>query len=418
MRKPTLFGRPRWQMTLLVVFIAQVLTAIGYALIFPFLPLYVESLGSTYGLGVELMAGLVIAVQGFTMMLAAPFWGAVADRYGRKLMTMRAQFGGALLLLMMALVTDAEQLIVLRAIQGFITGTVAANSALVAAGTPRDRIGFAMGTLQVGLWAGVAAGPVMGGLLADAYGFQMPFVITAVLLLISGVLIYVWVHEDFVPSPVTDSNQPGYLSQFRHVLSASGVSMLLFLRFLTSVGRSFIFPIAPLFVVSLLPPSSPDPALYAGLVISVSSATSTFTGVYFGRMGDRIGHRTILVWTSAASVLLYLPQTFVTDVPQLIFLQALTGIAAGGIISAPSALLARYTEPGEEGAVFGIDNSMVSGARAVAPLLAAGVAIFMGMRGTFAATALIFLVVAWLAFRYLPHDEAMPIAQPMPASAD
>ena len=64
------------------------------------------------------------------MMLASPFWGALADRYGRKLMVERSMFGGAIILLMMAFVTNAEQLVFLRAIQGLITGTIAAANAL------------------------------------------------------------------------------------------------------------------------------------------------------------------------------------------------------------------------------------------------------------------------------------------------
>ena len=70
------------------------------------------------------------------MMIASPIWGAIADRYGRKLMVERAMFGGSIILLMMAFVTSAEQLVVLRTIQGLITGTVAAANALVASIAP------------------------------------------------------------------------------------------------------------------------------------------------------------------------------------------------------------------------------------------------------------------------------------------
>lgn len=404
MEQSTFFGRPRWQIVLAVVFISQVLNAVGFSLVFPFLPLYVKDLGSTTGMSVELMAGLVISAQGFTMMIASPLWGAVADRYGRKIMVMRATFGGAVIMALMGVVTSGEQLIMLRALQGLVTGTVAANNALVAASAPRDKVGFAMGTLQVGLWGGVALGPLMGGYLADTFGFAMPFFITGAALLLSGVLIYFGVDEQFEEQKVK-ANAPtiGFVEQMKHVIGANGVSLVYLMRFLSSVGRSMIIPIAPLFVVALLP-SEASSSIFAGSVMAVSSATSTLSGVYLGRLGDKIGHKIVLIGAALGALAFYIPQVLVANVWQLLALQALAGFAIGGLVSAPSALLARYTEPGEEGAVYGLDNSIVAGARAIAPLIGSMVALWFGLRGTFAATAILFAIVAISAYIYLPQD--------------
>lgn len=406
MKQSTFFGRPKWQIVLAVVFISQVLNAVGFSLVFPFLPLYVKDLGSTTGLSVELMAGLVISAQGFTMMIASPLWGAVADRYGRKLMVMRATFGGAVIMALMGVVTSGEQLIFLRAMQGLVTGTVAANNALVAAAAPRDKVGFAMGTLQVGLWGGVALGPLMGGYLADTFGFAMPFYITGVALLFSGVLIYFGVDEEFEEQKIkTNAPQMSFVEQMQHVMGANGVSLVYMMRFLSSVGRSMIIPIAPLFVVALLPPEASS-SIFAGSVMAVSSATSTMSGVYLGRLGDRIGHKIVLIGAALGALAFYIPQVFVVNVWQLLLLQGLAGFAIGGLVSAPSALLARYTEPGEEGAVYGLDNSIVAGARAVAPLVGSMIALYFGLRGTFAATAVLFALVAITAYIYLPEEDA------------
>lgn len=410
MQKSTFLGLPRWQVTLAVVFLSQVLTAVGFSLVFPFLPLYVEELGSTTGLSVEWMAGLVIAVQGFTMMFASPLWGAVADRYGRKLMVLRATFGGAVIMGLMGMVTSGEQLILLRGIQGIITGTVAANNALVASAAPRDKVGFAMGTLQVSLWGGVALGPLLGGILADNFGFAMPFFVTAIALLLSGILIYFGIEEDFEPQKQkNDVPRPSIIEQWQHVLNANGVYLVYLMRFLAGIGRTMIIPIAPLFVVTLLNPEMAGQSIFAGAVMSVSSATSTVSGIYLGRLGDRIGHRIILMWSAIVVVIFYLPQPFVTNIWQLLVLQGFAGLAMGGIVSAPSALLAQYTDAGEEGAVYGLDSAIISGARAVAPLIGAGIAMIIGFRGTFAATAILFALVWLTATLYLPKDA--PIAQ-------
>lgn len=398
--------RPSWQVILAVVFLSQLFTAVGFSIVFPFLPLYVQHLGSTTGMSVELAAGLVVSSQAFTMMLTAPIWGVVADRYGRKLMVMRAMFGGTIIMALMGLAGSAEQLILLRAIQGLITGTTAANNALVAAEVPRDRIGFAMGTLQMGLWSGVAAGPIIGGFLADAFGFAMPFFITAVLLGLSGFLVLFGVHEDHRPEK-RKSDAPGFVEQWRHVLIAPGVPFLYVMQFLSGAGRSIIIPIAPLFVVSLLPQNAASQSIYAGLVIAISSGAGTISAVYLGRLGDRIGHRYVLIGSALVAALFYFPQFLVMEVWQLLALQGITGLAAGGLIAAPAALLARYTDHGEEGAVYGLENAISSGARAVAPMIGSTLAILLGLRGTFAATGFVFLLIAFIAYRYLQRPQTV-----------
>ena len=143
----SLFSLEPWRRTLYILFIAQFVSAVGFSNIVPFLPLYVQYLGSRSGLSVEFLAGMTFSAQAITGMVVAPFWGALADRYGRKLMVQRAVLGGGLLLLLMGFVRSAEELVLLRALQGLVTGILPASSALVAASAPRDNTGYAMGLL-------------------------------------------------------------------------------------------------------------------------------------------------------------------------------------------------------------------------------------------------------------------------------
>ncbi|MEJ2558642.1 MAG: MFS transporter [Anaerolineae bacterium] len=391
-----------WKRTLYVMFVAQLITAIGFSSIFPFLPLYVEELGAATSLSVELLAGLVFSAQALTMAIASPIWGMLADRHGRKLMVERAMFGGTVILLLMAFVRSAEELVLLRALQGLITGTVGAASALVASVAPREHTGYAMGLLQVGLGTGLALGPLIGGVVADAIGYYAAFYVTAALLFIAGLLVLLGVEENFVPADSPDGEAGGLIEEWRHILSATGVLITYGLRFSVQLGRMMIVPIAPLFVQVLLGDSA-HVNTFTGLVVASAAATTTLSAVYLGRLGDRIGHRRILILTTLLAALLYLPQSLVTQGWQLLVLQALVGVAMGGIVPAISALLARYTREGEEGAVYGLDNSITSGARAAAPLLGAAVAVWFGLRATFATTALILLGAGLLAAMGLPR---------------
>ncbi len=395
-----------WKFTLGIVFAAQFFSAIGFSMVFPFLPLYIESLDSRLALSTEALAGLVIAVQSVTMMIAAPIWGVVADRFGRKKMILRAMVGGGVFMILMGFVQSAEQLILLRALQGMVTGTVSANNALVAASTPRERVGFAMGALQLGLWSGVAVGPLLGGVLADLFGYSVPFVATAILLLIGALVISIGLQENFRPPKEKTAIHPAaFLLGWKMILQTSGVRMVLLMRFLVGLSRAIIIPIAPLFVVSLIISETETNNTYAGLMLAVSSATSTFGAVYLGSLGDRISHRKVLFWCALIAMALYIPQVFVANVWQLLILQGMAGIAGGGLVAAPSALLSRYTDKGSAGAVYGLDNSVWSASKAVAPLLGATIAIWIGMRGAFAASALVFGMIALIAWFCLPQDD-------------
>lgn len=399
-----------WHRTLYIMFFAQMITAVGFSTIFPFLPLYVKDLGTNTGLSLELLAGLVYSGQAFAMMIASPFWGAIADRYGRKLMVERTMFGGSVILLMMAFVQSAEQLVLLRTIQGLITGTAAAASALVAASAPRGRTGYAMGLLQVGMGAGIALGPLIGGAIADAFGYSAVFYVTASLLFTAGAIVLLGVKEDFEPRLSAGLKLAGIVSEWRHILSATGVKVTYSMRFLSQLGRMMFIPIAPLFILTLFTDST-RLNTFTGLVIGVAATTSTLSAIVLGGLGDRIGYRRIVVISAGLAALLYFSQSLVTTGWQLLVLQALIGVTMGGIIPAISALLADLTQRGEEGTVYGLDNSIRAGSRTIAPLLATGIAVWLGLRATFIATALLFLVTALLAAWRLPQSRDLQTRQ-------
>lgn len=396
-----------WQRNLYIMFFVQLMSAVGFSSIFPFLPLYVKSLGSSTGMSVELLSGLVYSSQGVTMMLASPAWGAVADRYGRKLMVERAAFAGAIILLLMAFVRSGEELVILRAIQGLFTGTVAAANALVASQAPRERIGYAMGMLLVGQGAGIAFGPMIGGAAADAFGYGPAFYITAALLLLSGIVVWLGVEEDFSRPVTLRGPRPGLVAGWRAILVSPGVAVTFALRFLSHMGQMMIIPITPLLVVELLQ-SEALANTYTGLVSGVSSAATTLSALALGRLGDRVGHRWVLLASLTLAGVLFLPQAYAGQPWELLLFQALVGIALGGVIPALSALLARYTQEGQEGMVYGLDNSITSSGRAVAPMLGAAVASLAGLRATFTATGVVFLLTAGLALLGLPPRPASP----------
>ncbi len=395
-----------WQRTLYILFFSQLMVGVGFSSIFPFLPLYVKSLGSAHNINIELLAGLVYSGQAFTMMLTAPLWGVVADRYGRKLMVERSMFGGTIVLGMMAFARSAEDLVALRAIQGMITGTVAATNALAAANTPREHSGFAMGMMQVGMGAGVALGPMIGGAVADAFGYRPAFYVTALLLFLAGLTVLFWVkepHNNQAAGSRGHSPAPkrGIIAGWKDIFRCPGVPAVYSLSFLNNLCRNMLLPIVPLFIPMLMQGTALVNT-FTGLVTGMSSATTTLSSVFLGRLGDRIGQRRVLIASLVIASGLFAAQSGVQAAWQLLLAQAILGVAMGGITPSISALLARFTPPGHEGAVYGLDNSIGSGARSLAPMIGSAVMLGWGVRSTFVVSGTLLALTAVFAALALP----------------
>lgn len=399
---------PQWRRNLYILFGVQLLTTAGFSLVFPFLPLYIRELGIATRGSVEFWSGMVFSTQAFTMMIASPFWGVIADRYGRKPMLLRATLGGAILITLMGMVQNVEQLVLLRTIQGFVTGVISSTNALVAATAPKEKTGSALGLLMLSRWGGLALGPVIGGLFGDAFGYRESFIITGVMLTIAGLAVLFWVHEDF--RPIERDKRPSAIGGYRSLLAAPGMISLYTLSFLRSLGGMMIYPVAALFMIQLMHTEN-GAASWTGLMIGAVAGASALSGVYLGRLGDRVGHEKVMLASAVACALFYLPQPFVTAPWQLIVLQALGGLAVGGLLSPMAALMNLWTPAGTQGATYGLENSIGAGGRAIAPLLAAAIAGWWDVRAVFGATALIYLAVAALVIWMAAHRKEREAAQ-------
>lgn len=389
-------GHPGWQRTLWIVFVVQLISATGFGVMFPFLTLYVAELGTNTSLPLTFWAAMAFSGQALAMAIASPFWGAIGDRFGHRRMLERATLGGALILLAMGFARNAEELVFLRVVQGIVTGTIAAVNALVAVIAPREKLGYALGVAQLGLYLGIAFGPVIGGIIADLVGYRATYAVTAALLLGAGLLV-----RFGVPAVRSTAKKQRGAGDPRVLLAAPGVVAVYGVRFLAQVGQAMLLPILPLLVVELLHTGRGINSA-TGLLIGVSAAAATITAVALGRLGDRIGHRRVLIGAAFVAGLAFLPQTLVTEFWQLLALTVISGAATGGIVPALGALLVRLTPPGTEGATYGIDNSVSSAGRAVAPLIAVAIVEVASTRAVIGLNSVLFIGAALLALLVVP----------------
>jgi MFS transporter, DHA1 family, multidrug resistance protein len=387
-----------WKRNLYVLWVAEFVAIAGFSVISPFLPYYVQQLGVHDLHAVELWSGALIASQAVAMAIFSPIWGALADRHGRKIMIERAMFGGAVLLAAMGFARNVQQLFVLRTLQGAVTGTVVAATTLVASTTPRERSGYAMGLLQMAIWGGASVGPLIGGLVADAWGYRASFWVTGALLFIAGVTVWLFVEEKRVPRVAQGAARDGFWDGLKAVARHRPLLSLYGIELLVRTATSLLAPLLALFIQSLVPGSA-RVASIAGLISGAAAAASAVGALTIGRASDRTGYRRMLVVCLAGSALVYLPHYFVSSPWQLLALQAALGVAVGGMLATFGALLANLSPEGLQGAVYGVDASVTSIANAVGPMLGATIATTAGLRVPFlvsAAACALGTGLAWL----------------------
>ncbi len=343
-----------WKRTLYAALFAQVCSITGFMFVLPFLPRYIRQLGVPPGSSVEWWAGLVGAGPALTMAVFAPVWGAVADRFGRRLMVMRAMFGGAVVLTLMAFVQSPGQLLICRLLQGAITGTITANMALVASVAPRERSGYALGMMQMSVFVGASLGPLFGGMLADLFGYRGPFFVSGALLLSAGVVVHKWTEEGPIARPSGPRRRRG---SFREVFAASGflaaVLALVLLRFSGSLtGPSF-----PLFVETFFG-RRPGVDTVTGAIISVGAVVSAVCAGLLGRLSDAIGARRVLVACSLLGSAAAILHALARSLGDLFILRAFLGIASAGMIPAANAIIRQRTLDHNVGKAYGVTASL------------------------------------------------------------
>jgi MFS transporter, DHA1 family, multidrug resistance protein len=390
------------------MFVAQLLSIIGFAFTLPFLPFYIRDLGITEERLIPIWAGTMEASSGLVMAFFSPLWGWLADRHGRKIMVERAMFGGAVVTLAMGLVDNVWQLLFLRLLSGATTGTISASVTMISTIVPREKLGYSLGLMQVAVFLGMTLGPWIGGLLADAVGYRFAFIAGGVILLVGGCLILFGTQERFIRPSQAALRASG---RFLSLLASKGFPAMLALFFAFNVAVNFVAPILPLFIETMCAPGREGVASTTGLLFAISGGAAAVGAIGIGFLSDRVGYKRILLFNLcllAASLLLHgLAQSLF----QLAVLRILYGLASGGILPTMNALVGHLVPASSHGKAFGLAASMTSLGMAVGPFLGGITASWWGYRWPFV------LVSAMIALIALPVGLSVRTRAVTPAPA-
>lgn len=385
-----------WKLNLVVLWLGQFFVMSGMTMIMPFLPYYIQEMGITDQHEVAVWGGFIFAANFVTSFIAQPIWGGLADRYGRKMMLLRSGFGMAIGMTLMGFSTSPWHLLLLRMLNGTISGYAPAAIALMSANTPREKMGFAMGTLQSGSVGGTILGPLIGGMLAEWIGYRPIFYITGACLFIASLLALFLVKEVFDASKATKKAKKSVIEGLKELAQTKQLPALYSVTLIIQFAMLSSMPLIPLFVQEL---HGQDKmlAFYAGLVGSVTGFSNMMASPFLGRLSDRIGPERVLAVSMIGAGLSFIPQALVTNIWELLAARFMLGLFMGGMIPCVQTLIRKYTPNGMESRSYSYNTSALSLGNMLGPVVGGALSGWIGIKGIFIMTTiLLFGNVLWV----------------------
>ncbi|HFI0668171.1 TPA: multidrug efflux MFS transporter [Streptococcus suis] len=362
-----------WKQNLKVAWLGNFLTGTSFTLVMPFISVFVEELGVGPGL-VEYYAGLAVSTNALAAALMAPIWGSLADRYGRKPMMVRAAFAMIFTMGGMAFVPNVFWLLILRVLNGVFTGYIPNATALIASQVPRDKTGYALGTLSTGAVAGNLIGPTLGGVLAEIFGVHTVFLLVGLLYAIVVLLTVLYIREDIVPIKKSDAMPVKDL--FAQIKDRQMMVGLFVTSMIIIAAAQTVVPILTLYVRHL---GQTDNLLFvAGFIISLPGMASLMTSGYLGKLGDRIGNHRLLLMALTYSLLINVFFVFAQNPFQLGLLRFLYGFGTGALLPSVNSLLTKLTPKEGISRIFSYNQLFNNLGTVVGPMMGSAVAAHMG----------------------------------------
>ena len=386
---PAQDGAVHWRRNLIVCVFGSFTTIVAMTLLLPFLPLYVEELGVKSHAAIVQWSGVAYGATFLSAALTAPLWGRLGDRYGRKLMLIRASLGMAVAMSLIGMAHNVWQLVALRLLAGLLGGYASGSTVLVATQTPKDRCGWALGVLSSGIMAGNLAGPLIGGSLPPLIGVRATFLAAGALIFIAFLATAFLLREDPRLAPKKTEKQQ---LDWQAIPDRGPVVAMLVTGALLMVANMSIEPIITVFVAQIV--EVRQVTFVAGLVMSAAALGSILSASRLGRLADRIGHWNVIVACLAVSAVLLIPQAFVSAGWQLVVLRFLMGMALGGLLPCVASVIRHNVPQTVAGRMLGYSTSAQYTGQVLGPLSGGFVGGHFGMRAVFLGTSVLMAIGA------------------------
>ncbi|HEV3088514.1 MAG TPA: MFS transporter [Candidatus Elarobacter sp.] len=341
---------------LIPIYGVTLIDVLGTMIMVPLLPYLAQRYGAN-----GLTVGTVLTTSAVAGVIAAPLWGSVSDKLGRKRIVLIAQCVSLAGYIMLALADSMTMIFVARAIAGFGAGGIGVTQSYIADVTDeqdRDRA-YAMFGAVFGI--GIVLGPVLGGSLIR-YGFAVPFAVAALIEAITIVLTL-----RFLPNVSPRDAKKASLREAASIVARDpGVRSLVIRHLLFIFAVTYFFTVFSLFLKREL---AIGPAVSSGLLAGAGFVGGISLLVLVGPLAKRFGDAVV---AQGGFVLLVLAYTALAFVHQLWAFGAALGVWAIGAASVEptlTALLSKRAPANERGAIMGFNDASSNLALIVAPVL-------------------------------------------------
>lgn len=344
-----------WKRTVYISLVCVFCIAFGVSQLAPILPLYFHDLGVQTPEAMSLWSGLATGATYIIVCIAAPFWGRIADKRGRKITLIRSSFGMALCNILIAFQTTPEGVVLIRLIQGLVSGFYSASITLIASESPIERTGWALGLLASANLAGSLIGPLLGGYIADTVSIRNDFIFVGIIMGLAGLLATVFIHEDYKPKANVEKLSISKLKE--QIPEFNSVIALCVASFIYAICIMSLQPVISVYIKGIVPSDTENLAFIAGAVFSAMGIAQLISSSPLGKLVDKIGPRKVLVISLIYVGILNIPQAYVSDVYQLAIIRFLQGFGLGGMLPALNTYLSSKTPREFTGQVFSYNQS-------------------------------------------------------------
>lgn len=343
-----------------------VVVMLGFGMVVPVFPFFVERLGAG---GSAL--GLLVATGALTELLFGPLWGSISDRAGRKPILMIGMLGYGLFMLLFGLATELWMLFVFRAFSGVLSAAALSTAmAYIGDSTPAKERGGGMGTLGGASGLGIILGPGLGGWLAGD-SLSTPFFLAAAMALVSLLMIALLLPETLPPQARNSTNRKIGLVDFRELWSAlsSPIGGMLLLACLGTIGTSNFESIFGMYALEALG-YGPEGV---GIILTVVGFVAVIgRGVMTGLFTRKWGEATVIKGALLAGALAF-PLLLLAKSYAAVLLTAGLFVLITAFFRPAVHSLTSQRAPIGQGAAMGLSNSFVSLGRVIGPVWAGAV---------------------------------------------
>jgi MFS family permease len=328
---------------------------VGYMIMIPLLPYYAQKFGAS-----GVLVGALLATMAVASAVAAPFWGALSDKVGRKPIVLVSQAIALAGYLLLAWAPSLAMLFVARGVAGIGGGNLGVTQSYIADVTPEDQRDRAFAGFGVVFGAGIVLGPVLGGALVHI-GFWLPFVVAAGIELVNIALTV-----RFLPATGGKRTTIDVPRAAREIWQAPRVRSLIAQHFLFIFAVTFFFSIFALYVNRVLH-FGPEQASF--LIAAAGIAGGIALWVAVGPAARRFGDAPVAQAGLALSAAAYALLGFAHGVWTFVAVLIVWAVGASCIEPTISALLSNSVPADERGAMLGFNDLMSNAALMLAPSL-------------------------------------------------